>query len=188
MNIGGLAARIRNIFMPGEFIKRNDDGTLQIQTAYSRVIDKVEPSYPYGFKAKATKGEITVLCAGGSLDAVKVLPVENMDDAPELEDGDVAIYSEGGSFTVCRKDGTLELNGTKNGGVLKASELKKQLSVLTARVDALYNALKNSPVAAQDGGATYKAAISTALSLVTQKEDFSGIESDKVLHGTGSGK
>ena len=60
--------------------------------------------------------------------------------------------------------------------------------MLTARVDALYSALQNSPTAAQDGGATYKAAVALALSLVTQKEDFSNIESDKVKHGTGAGK
>ena len=186
MNIGDIAAKIRNIFMPGEFSKRNDDGTLQVTTAYGRVIDSVEPSYPYGFCAKAEKGKVTVLCAGGNLDAVRVFPIEDCEDAPNLENGDVAVYTSGGSFVICRKDVTVELNGTQNGGVVKASELKNQLSVLTARVDALYNALKNAPTAAQDGGASFKTGIVGALSAITQKEDFSNIESDKVMHGTGA--
>ena len=98
--------------MPAELVKRNADGTVQIQTAYNRVIDKVEPSYPYGFIAKAKKGTLTVLCAGGSLDAVRVLPVEDSEDAPDLEEGDVAIYASGGSLVICRGDGTVELNGS----------------------------------------------------------------------------
>lgn len=188
MNVGDLAAKIRNIFQPAEFVKRNDDDTLQIRTAYNRTIDNVEPSYPYGFTAKAEKGTVTVLCAGGSLDAVRVLPIEDMENAPELKDGDAAIYTSGGSLMVCRKDGTVEVNGTQNGGMVIGDELKKQLSVLTARVDVLYNALQNSPTTAQDGGAAYKTAIVTALSAVTQKEDFSNIESGKVKHGTGAEK
>ena len=113
MSFGELAAKIRNIFQPAEFVKRNDDGTLQIKTAYNRIIDNVEPSYPYGFMAKATKGKVTVLCAGGSLDAVQVLPVENMENAPELEDGDAALYSEGGAFVICRADGTIDIMNGK---------------------------------------------------------------------------
>lgn len=49
-------------------------------------------------------------------------------------------------------------------------------------------ALKVSPTAKMDGGETYKAGIAAALSGVIQKEDFSNIESDKVLHGKGDGK
>lgn len=188
MNFGDLAARIRNIFMPGEFTKRNSDGSLQVTTAYGRVIDNVEPVYPYGFSSKAEKGTVTVLCAGGNLDAIRVLPVECVENAPELKDGDAAIYSSGGSLIVCRKDGTVELNGTQSGGVIKAIELKTQLAKLTARVDTVYAALQGSPVAKMDGGETYKAAITAVLSAVQQKEDFSNIESDKVMHGIGAKK
>ena len=188
MNIGDLAARIRNIFMPAELTKRNDDETLQITTSYGRIIDKVVPVYPYGFMAKAEKGKLTVLCAGGNLDAVRVFPVEDSEFAPNLKAGDTAIYTSGGSLVVCRKDGTVELNGTQNGGVIVASELKNQLAKLTARVDAVYDALQNSTVTAMDGGAAYKAAIAATLAAVVQKEDFSKIESDKVKHGTGAGK
>lgn len=130
--MGDIASKIRNIFQPAEFVKRNDDDTLQIQTAYNRTIDNVEPSYPYGFAAKATKGKITVLCAGGNLDAVRVLPVEDMEDAPELEDGDVALYSEGGSYVICRADGTIDImNGEQslNQLMLDLTDILKKFGV-----------------------------------------------------------
>ena len=184
--IGELAARIRNLFQPADFVKRNDDGSIQLKTAYGRTIDNIYESFPYGFIAKAEKGKVSVLCAGGSLDAVLIFPVEDKNGAPELNDGDAALYSSEGAFVLCRKkDKTVEVNGVQNGGVVKAPELKAQLSKLTARVDALYDALQNSPTVSGDGGAGYKSGIKTSLSAVTEKEDFSDIESDKVFHGTG---
>ena len=87
--------------------------------------------------------------------------------------------------TVTVEDDTLKLDGKDNGGLVIAPELVTQLGYLTARVDAIIDALENSPVAAQDGGATYKAEITTALKLIVNKEDFSNIESQKVFHGNG---
>ena len=188
MNFGEITSRIRNLFQPAQLVKRNDDGTVQVRTSYNRTIDNLSESFPYGFTAKAKKGEITVLCAGGNLDAVRILPAESVEGAPALNDGDVAVYSSGGSFVVCRDDGTVEVNGTENGGVIAAQELKNQLAAMTARIDALYMALKASPTAKMDGGETYKAGITAALSAVVQKEDFSNIESSKVFHGNGAGK
>ncbi|MAX81753.1 MAG: hypothetical protein CL843_16445 [Crocinitomicaceae bacterium] len=78
---------------------------------------------------------------------------------------------------------TVKLNGDSFGGVVKWPDAVQQLNILTARVDALYNALQNSSTAAQDGGATYKEAIVTILSAVTQKESFSNLENTKVKHG-----
>lgn len=113
--IGDIAAKIRNIFMPAEFVKRNEDGSIQINTAYSRVIDNVREAFPYGFASKATSGKITVLCAGGNLDAVKILPVESAENAPELADGDVALYSEGGVYVLLKADGKIEItNGEQS--------------------------------------------------------------------------
>lgn len=109
MNFGDLAARIRNVFQPAEFVKRNDDGTVQVKTSYNRVIDNLEEAFPYGLTAKATKGKATVLCAGGSLDAVRVLPAESVEGAPELEDGDVALWCEGGAYVLLHADGKIEI-------------------------------------------------------------------------------
>lgn len=94
------------------------------------------------------------------------------------------IIVENGKMTITTDD-TLELDGNNNGGVVIAPELTKQLGFLTQRVDTIINALQNAPTAAQDGGATYKAGISAVLATIANKENFSGIESDKVKHGTG---
>lgn len=115
MNIGEIASKIRNIFQPAELVKRNDDGSVQIKTAYSRTVDNLEEAFPYGLKSKAKKGKVTVLCAGGNLDAIRILPVESVEGAPELEDGDVALWNEGGAFVILRDDGKIEIaNGSQN--------------------------------------------------------------------------
>lgn len=116
----------------------------------------------------------------------------------EIADGDASIKVTGklklktnkdtdieaDNFKVKTKE-KIELNGDDNGGVVIGPELKTQLGYLTARVDTIINALENSPTTAQDGGAAYKAAITTTLQTIAHKEDFSNIESDKVMHGKG---
>jgi phage gp45-like len=179
-----FSARLKNVFTPGTFEKRYGDNTVQIKTLFGRVIEKKE-SLPYGFAAKAKGGKALALCVGGNFDAVEILPICAADDItpPELHEGDAALYTQDGGWVICRNDGAVELNGTNEGGVVKAAELKTQLDKMTARVDGIMNALKNSPTTAQDGGSAYKAAIATALNFLTNKEDFSGLESEKVLHG-----
>lgn len=185
--ISQLVQKIKNIFCTGKLSKRNDDGSIQIKTTYGRVIEATE-AFPYGFITKAEVGAVTVLCAGGSLDAVKVFPVESIEDAPELTDGDTAIYSAGGSFIVCRndgtielnakdsdasfivcqKDGTIELNGKDSGGLIKVKELKKQLATMSARIDSIITAINSAVPVPQDGGAALKTSMATLLpSLVT---------------------
>lgn len=115
MNIGEIASKIRNIFQPAEFVKRNDDGSVQIKTAYNRTVDNLEEAFPYGLTSKAKKGKVTVLCAGGNLDAIRILPVESVEGAPELEEGDVALWNEGGAFVILHDDGKIEIaNGSQN--------------------------------------------------------------------------
>jgi phage gp45-like len=105
-----LAARIRNLFSLGEFQKRYSDGTIQVQTVFGRVVEKKE-AFPYGFKARAKKGKVMVLCRGGNFDGFEVLPVLDYEGGPELEEGDAALYTESGGWIVCRADGQVELNG-----------------------------------------------------------------------------
>lgn len=183
MNVSDIYAKIRNLFNLGEFKSRNDK-SVTAQTEFGRTIE-AEELFPYGFFAKGTQGKAVVLSQGGNPAAYVLLPVCSSDGAPELKDGDAVLWSKDGGFVIVRTDKTVELNGTQNGGVVKAAELKKQLAVLTARVDGIINALKTAPTAAQDGGASYKGGIVGVLSAITQKEDFSNIESDKVKHGTG---
>jgi phage gp45-like len=181
-----LAARIRNLFSPGTFQKRYNDGKIQVTTCANRTIEKKE-AFPYGFAAKAKKGKVFVICQGGNHDWYEILPILAEEDgkAPELEDGDTALYTESGGRVVCRDGGSVELFGKDLGGLVKVEELKTNLDKLTARVDGIMDALKNSPTAAYDGGASYKSAISAFLATLIDKEDFSNIESKKVFHGTG---
>lgn len=111
-----------------------------------------------------------------------------------VEDNVVSIVTEKGSVNMSGDtlkldiDGTtLEMDGDKsvwNGGsetTANATELKKQLTTMSARIDGIINAIKSSAVAPQDGGATYKSNMSTIVSAL-QKEDFSNMIDDKIKH------
>ncbi|MBI9063285.1 MAG: hypothetical protein JEZ14_14990 [Marinilabiliaceae bacterium] len=74
------------------------------------------------------------------------------------------------------------INGGKNGGLTITPTLVSNLDKLTARVDGIMDALQNAVVGSADGGATFKTNIIAALELITEKEDFSGIENSKVKH------
>ena len=180
-----LSARMRNLFSTGELKRRYDDGKIQAQTAAGRIIEKQE-AFPYGFKAKAKKGTVFVLCQGGNFDSFELLPVVDYDGGPQLNDNDVALYTASGGWIICREDGTVELFGKDLGGIIKVNDLKDELAKLTARVDGIMDALKNSPTGTNDGGTAYKTAIVTALNSIVNKEDFSSIASDKVFHGSGN--
>jgi phage gp45-like len=179
-----LSSCLRNLFVSGEFQKRYDDGTIQVHT--NRVVEKKE-AFPYGFYAKAKSGRAFVFCRGGNPDNFEIFPIVPGDDIspPELEEGDAALYTQSGGFILLRETGTVELFGTDAGGVVKAAELKTQLDKLSARVDGIIDALNNAIPGAMDGGVALHTTIKTGLASIVDKEDFSDIESEKVLHGTG---
>lgn len=83
---------------------------------------------------------------------------------------------------------TLEMDGsvsTWNGGsetTANANDLKKQLTIMSARIDALFNAIKSGVPAPMDGGAAYKASMTGILAAASQKEDFSNMIDDKIKH------
>jgi phage gp45-like len=181
-----INARVRNLFSVAVFQKRYEYGGLQVKTLSGRVLERKE-AFPYGFAAKAKSGKAPVFCQGGNFNGFEILPLIAGDDVcpPELEEGDAALYAQGGGRIIARENGTVELFGTDAGGLVKAAELERQLNKLTVRVDGIIEALKNSQTVATDGGAAYKAQIAAALALLADREDFSNLESEKVLHGTG---
>lgn len=77
---------------------------------------------------------------------------------------------------------SINIMGGHNGGLCITPKLVENLNKLSARVDGIIDALKDSATAANDGGAAYKTAITTALSTLTDKEDFSAIESTSIFH------
>lgn len=63
-----------------------------------------------------------------------------------------------------------------------ADTLRKELDKLSKRVDGIIDAIKNGVTTAYDGGAGLKATIVAALEMIVNKEDFSEIEDDSILH------
>lgn len=111
-----------------------------------------------------------------------------------VEDNSVVLKTQKGSVTLTADNLKLDIDGTTlelkkdlstwNGGsetTANATELQTQLNKCKARIDTIINALKSSAVAPQDGGATYKANITAALSTLTS-EDYSKIIDNKIKH------
>lgn len=74
------------------------------------------------------------------------------------------------------------IRGGENGGLIKIGELVENLDKMTKRIDGIIEAIKNSTPVAQDGGASMKASIVASLNTLTEKEDFSKIENEKIRH------
>ena len=99
------------------------------------------------------------------------------------------LFEEIESIRIDCGDTSIEIDNEQNITINEGSHttifgdtLHQELDKMSARIDGIINALKNSPTAVQDGGATYKAAIAGALSAITQKENFDQIENDKIKH------
>lgn len=74
------------------------------------------------------------------------------------------------------------IRGGENGGLIKIGELVENLDKMTKRIDGIIEAIKNSTPVAQDGGTSMKASIVASLNTLTEKEDFSKIENEKIRH------
>jgi hypothetical protein len=117
-----LGARLRNVFVVGEFQKRYTNGDqkdlIQVKTHNGRVIEAKE-AFPYGFYAKAKGGKVFVFCQGGNLDGFEIFPVQSGDDVipPELEEGDSALYTGAGGWIVLREAGGIEINANASGNI-----------------------------------------------------------------------
>lgn len=74
------------------------------------------------------------------------------------------------------------INGGEHGGLIKIKELKENLEKMSKRIDGIINAIKNSTNVAQDGGTSMKASMVAALNTLTDKENFSAIENEKIKH------
>lgn len=111
-----------------------------------------------------------------------------------VEDNAVSLITEKVKATISADtlkldaDGTtLEMNGDKsvwNGGsetTANATNLKQELTKMSARIDGIIQAITASAVAPMDGGATYKANMAAVVSAL-QKEDFSKMIDDKIKH------
>jgi phage gp45-like len=182
-----IAARLRNLFCLADFQRRYEDGKIQVETHNGKVLEKTE-AFPYGFYAKAKGGKALVLCQGGNFDSFELLPVLQSAQVllPELAEGDVALYTEAGGWVICRNTGTLELNGTDNGGIVKVRELQNQLQKNNQILSTLLAVFCGAPISEAGNGSpsSLQATLATALASL-QVGDFSNIASAKVVHGNG---
>ena len=148
----------------------------------------------YGHKADYSEGGYirysetnscaVLVCPEGGDGPVAVVKAGQDGTLEVATEGDVSVSAKG-DVKVDSTDGTVVLDGDSYGGLCKTKELKTQLDKATARIDGIIDALKNSATGSQDGGATYKTNIALALARLADKEDYSDIESETVLHGDG---
>lgn len=112
-----------------------------------------------------------------------------------VEDKSISLVNGKVSATIAEDNLKLDVNGTTlemdgsvstwNGGsetTANATDLKKQLTIMSQRIDALFNAIKSGVPAPMDGGAAYKASMTGILAAASQKEDFSNMIDDKIKH------
>lgn len=92
------------------------------------------------------------------------------------------IYFEVGETKCNVTSDQVKFNDGENGGLAITPGLVSNLGKLTARVDGIINAITNAAVTAGDGGAVLKTNIVTALSALSDKEDFTAIENTKIVH------
>lgn len=178
-----LASKITNIFTVSKFLKRKEDNTVQAKTSYNKIIEKKE-LFPFGFAAKAKKGNVIVFAQGGNFNSAQILPVISSEYAPELEDGDVAIYNE--KVSVILNEDKIKINGEDFGGLIKIKELKRELEKNNAILKTILNVCSGAPIPEAGNGAnsSFQSALNIALQGKTVG-DFSDIENDKILHGSG---
>lgn len=140
---------------------------------YNRTPEKCESSFlPYG-----DINMCGILIREEGTDNVKTTISIN-------ENGDISINTQGSISA--SSDETISLDGDNYGGLCKTQELKTQLDILSGRLDSVVNGINNAVPGSQDGGAAILATMKASIAAYTQKEDFSEIESDTVLHGDNS--
>jgi len=109
-----------------------------------------------------------------------IKPTKDTDCLIAIVEGDEATAF----LLYANKADLVEWNGGVNGGLTNTPELKTQLDKLTARVDAILNAINSPSVVAtpQDGGTAMLALIRTELAKITDKEKFDKIEDILITH------
>lgn len=180
-------AAIRNLVVLGSQTKREGQ-EIEATTRFGRVVPlgKARELLPYGFASRAKKGTVLVLFEGGDVRSPVLLPTSDQAGAPDLEEGDSAIWTTSGGWVVVRQSGSVELFGTSAGGVVKAKELKAQLDKTNAVVQALLTVLTGASIPEAGNGAPSSLQAALKLALTGKSVgSFDDLESKKVFHGDG---
>lgn len=183
--LSALAAHLRTIVSPGARITWRDGSTVQVTTRHGRVAEGAE-QFPYGFAAKGNDGTVLVLFEGGDVRRPVIMPVSSSDGAPDLNDGDAALWSKNGGWVVVRSDGTTELAGKSYGGLIKIEALTQELQKNSTILQAILTVV-STPVNEPDTGNPSAFQTAFAASLAGQTPgSWDAIENEKVLHGDGT--
>jgi hypothetical protein len=101
-----------------------------------------------------------------------------------IEDGSLKL-GVGNATLEMTDDGQITWSGDNGGSetTANATELQKQLQTMSGRIDAIIRAIMQAAVSPMDGGATFKANLTGALSsYLGNKEDFSQMIDNKIKH------
>lgn len=186
IDLKNISARIRNLITTGKLTNRDGD-KIQGTTRYGKTINDKKEMFPYGFIAKAKSGEMIFFFEGGDTGSPVLMPVCSVEGAPDLEDGDSAMWTEAGGWIVARNSGSVELYGKKYGGLIKVDELKNQLEKNNSILSTLLSIIRGTPIPEPGSGSpsVFQSTLALALSSANVG-DFSNIASTKVFHGDGS--
>ena len=114
--------RLSNIFVRGTFQERDSDGRLTAQQYSGEVSSKMDNPQSYGFASKGIGGKTYTICNGGNRDNSVVI-LHELTGAPTLADNEVAVWNNQGAVITLKADGTIELQGSAFGGLIKVAEL-----------------------------------------------------------------
>jgi phage gp45-like len=186
IDLKNISARIRNLITTGKLTNRDGD-KIQGTTRYGKTVNDKKEMFPYGFIAKAKSGTMIFFFEGGDAGSPIILPVCNIEGAPDLEDGDAALWTESGGWIVVRESGSVELYGKKYGGLIKVDELKSQLEKNNSILSTLLSITCGTPLSEPGNGSpsVFQSTLALALSSASVG-DFSNIASTKVFHGDGT--
>jgi acetoacetate decarboxylase len=96
----------------------------------------------------------------------------------------VTFMSESSAFvSMFSEIETVVIHGDQFGGLVKVDELRSQMDLMTARIDGIIDALKNTSPDSNTG--TFKTSLTPGLAQVEglQKENFKDVENETVKHG-----
>jgi phage baseplate assembly protein V len=133
--------------------------TLQVSIHADELRDDVERYQPYGLTAAPEAGaEAIVVMVGGNADHPVAVVVDDRRYRPlDLEEGEVALYTkQDGKRVHCKEDGGVDLGTEPTDYVALKALVEGQLTDLKT-------AISNAVVVAQDGGASFKSTLVTAL-------------------------
>ena len=157
MQASELLRRLRNLAQKVQLRRRKEDDLVEIETRFLGRPYELRELKPYGLASKPESGEGICLFIGGEVRNPVLLPIDNVnaegkrEGQPELADGEVGLYSKEGNRMVLRSDGSVELNGTNYGGLVKWQELQTQLNKVSAFLQTLQQTLGKSVNEAGNG-------------------------------------